>query len=296
MEKEKNINPVVCIPIHTSKLNKFEIISIKSHIKQLNKYDIFILIPKSKQKNILNTLKKNDINESLLRFHLVDDFHMKSSDNYQLLLLSPIFYLFYNSYSHILIAQIDAYTFSDQLIKWCESGWDYIGAPCFKYDKYWTNKLLFCGVGGYSLRSIEKTLEVLSINPRIFKLADFLEYSGKYNFKGKIIMLIKFILTKILRKDLLKKDPKNNKFSSKIRNFFIFINEDISYCHYLPRYINSFKVADLEDSRKFCIDWNVKEQLNAISPNLPFGAHAWFTYPENLKIWKQYINEFKEKD
>ena len=64
MEKEKNINPVVCIPVHTSKLNKFEIISIKSHIKQLNKYDIFILIPKSKQKNASVFLFSGEIDAS----------------------------------------------------------------------------------------------------------------------------------------------------------------------------------------------------------------------------------------
>ena len=59
MKKKRNINPVVCIPIHTAKLNKFEIISIKSHIKKLNKHHIYILMPESKQKKILPQQKRN---------------------------------------------------------------------------------------------------------------------------------------------------------------------------------------------------------------------------------------------
>ena len=62
---------------------------------------------------------------------------------------------------HILIAQIDAYTFSDDLIKWCEKDFHYIGATCFKFKNYWTSEFIFCGVGGFSLRNIKKTLGIL---------------------------------------------------------------------------------------------------------------------------------------
>ena len=48
MNAMKFINPVVCIPIHTSKLNKYELISIKSHIFKLQAHDIYLLLPKSK--------------------------------------------------------------------------------------------------------------------------------------------------------------------------------------------------------------------------------------------------------
>ena len=131
------INPVVCIPIHTSKLSKYEVISIKSHLSKLKSHDVFVLVPKSKKIEIISVLETNNIPQSSYKIHQVKDYCLRNADNFQLLMLTRNFYLFYKQYSHILIAQIDAYTFSDELIKWCKTGFDYIGAPCFAYEKYW---------------------------------------------------------------------------------------------------------------------------------------------------------------
>ena len=100
-------------------------------------------------------------------------------------------------------------------------------------------------------------------------------------------------MTKILRKDRLKRDIKFHSFTSKFKNFFIFINEDVCYAYYLPKYKKSFKVGNLKNSISFCIDWNVQKQLNNILPAYPFGAHAWFSYPENFNEWKKHIEEIK---
>ena len=293
MNSLKFIKPAVCIPIHTSNLNKYELISIKSHIFKLQAHDVFLLLPNSKVSSIISVLERNNIPKNLYRIHQVKDYCLKNSDNYQLLMLTINFYQFYQSYSHILIAQIDSYTFSDELIKWCRKDLDYIGAPCFKFKKYWTSELYFCGVGGFSLRNIKKTLELLEEDPIIFTFSDLREFSKPFNFKGKFILFLKFILTKLLRKDRLKRDIKFHSFTSKFKNFFIFINEDVCYAYYLPKYKKSFKVGNLKNSISFCIDWNVQKQLNNILPAYPFGAHAWFSYPENLNEWEKHIEEIK---
>ena len=201
MSKSLYVKPSVCIPIYKSELNKYEIISIKSHIFKLKAHDIFLLVPKSKKDEIILNLRNNNLPDYLYKLHEVNDYCLERDEHYNYLLLSPSFYKFYKSYSHILIAQIDAYTFSDRLIEWCNYELDYIGAPCYQYDKYWTNNLLFCGVGGFSLRSIDKTLKVLEKNPIIFKFKDLKRYLKKSNFKGKFVILLKFIFTKIFRKD-----------------------------------------------------------------------------------------------
>ena len=292
MENSKDlIKPVVSIPIHTSNLNKYELISIKSHIFNLKDHDIYLVIPKSKKKRIIAALGSNKIPRSLYKIHQVEDYCLKSSMNYQLLMLSSSFYLFYESYTHILIAQIDAYTFSDELLKWCRRGYHYIGAPCYKYGKNWLDELSFCGVGGFSLREIKKTLEVLEKNPVIFTFNEFLEYSKNFNFRGRCVLLLKYLITKILKKDCLNRNVKTHAFLSKFRRFFLFINEDVSFAHYLPKCEPSFIVANLNDSMHFSIDWNVENSLKQISSPYPFGAHAWFTYPENLKQWKKHIHE-----
>ena len=294
MRKDQKLKPSVCIPIYKSELNEFEIISIKSHIFKLKAHDIFLLVPKSKKDEIILNLSNNNIPDSLYRLHEVNDYCLDGYEHYNYLLLSPSFYKFYESYSHILIAQMDAYTFSDRLIEWCKSELDYIGAPCFQYKNYWTNKLFFCGVGGFSLRSIDKTLKVLEKNPTIFKYQDLKRYLKESNLKGKIVLYFKYIITKILKKDRLKRDIKIHRFTSRFFNLFIFLNEDVSYAYYLPKYFNSFKVGNYIQSSNFCIDWNVNVLLKQISSAVPFGAHAWFTYPENFKEWKKIIKEIKE--
>lgn len=293
VDKNLFINPSVCIPIYKSDFNEFEIISIKSHIFKLKAHDIFLLVPKSKKNKIILSLRKNNIPDILYRIHEVKDYVLERYEHYNYLLLSPSFYQFYKSYSHILIAQIDAYTFSDRLIDWCRCELDYLGAPCYEFDKYWTNNLIFCGVGGFSLRSIDNTLKVLKQNPIIFKFHDLKRYLEKSNLKGKVVLCFKYMITKILRKDRLKRDIKIHRHTSIFQKFFIFLNEDISYGYYLPKYQNHFKVGDFEKSSNFCIDWNVNYLLKNISAPEPFGAHAWFTYPENLEEWKKVIKEIK---
>ncbi len=252
MNEKIFINPSVCIPIYKSDLNEYEIISIKSHIFKLKAHDIFLLVPKSKKNKIILSLRNNNIPDKLYNIHEVEDYCLERYENYNYLLLSPSFYKFYKSYSHILIAQIDAYTFSDRLIEWCKCELDYLGAPCYEFDRYWTNNLIFCGVGGFSLRSIENTLKVLEKNPIIFKFYDLKKYLKKSNLKGKIVLFFKYIITKILRKDRLKRDIKIHRYTSIFRNLFIFLNEDISYGYYLPKCLNNFN-----KSSNFCIDWNV---------------------------------------
>src|SRR5690606_14031963 len=43
--------------------------------------------------------------------------------------LSEEFYRRFESYRYILMYHLDALVFSDQLMDWCESGLDYVGAP-----------------------------------------------------------------------------------------------------------------------------------------------------------------------
>ena len=61
MNSLKFIKPAVCIPIHTSNLNKYELISIKSHIFKLQAHDVFLLLPNSKVSSIISVLERNNL-------------------------------------------------------------------------------------------------------------------------------------------------------------------------------------------------------------------------------------------
>ena len=80
------------------------------------------------------------------------------------LMLSREFYGTFSHYSYILIYQLDALVLSDQLVQWCETGLDYVGAPWLKCEVTpWVNEPAV-GNGGFSLRKVPSFLEVLSSN------------------------------------------------------------------------------------------------------------------------------------
>jgi hypothetical protein len=71
---------------------------------------------------------------------------------------------FYNSfqeYQYMLIYQLDCWIFSDNLEYFISLNYDYIGAPWIEIDtKANTAKVTKCGNGGFSLRRIDKFIEV----------------------------------------------------------------------------------------------------------------------------------------
>ena len=114
--------------------------------------------------------------------------NFQSVDTYNKMLLSPWFYRHFLDYEYMLIYQIDAYVFSDQLDYWTTMGYDYIGAPWMLNDNIyqrtigqWLTRVkqrfpihdnhvhsahLFhrVGNGGFSLRRIPKMLEIMERN------------------------------------------------------------------------------------------------------------------------------------
>jgi hypothetical protein len=61
----------------------------------------------------------------------------------------------------MLIYQLDCWAFADDLDYFISTGYDYIGAPWISIDtEKNTAKILKCGNGGFSLRRIDKFIEV----------------------------------------------------------------------------------------------------------------------------------------
>lgn len=83
--------------------------------------------------------------------------------SYSHLLSSKEFYLrFSERYEHILVYQLDAWVFSDELEKWCGMDYDYIGAPwCHMCGILCNGNRMFVGNGGLSLRRISAMTEKL---------------------------------------------------------------------------------------------------------------------------------------
>lgn len=65
--------------------------------------------------------------------HVMDvpmaDEHFVSVDSYNEMMLSPDFYRRFQVYDFMLIYQLDAFVFRDELDEWVAKDYDYIGAP-----------------------------------------------------------------------------------------------------------------------------------------------------------------------
>jgi hypothetical protein len=79
---------------------------------------------------------------------------------------NSIFWNRFSDYDYILICQTDAFVFYDDLKKWENLGYDYVGAPWMEhiFDRYAGDLFHGVGNGGFSLRKVETYINLLDSN------------------------------------------------------------------------------------------------------------------------------------
>ena len=229
------MNNLVCIviPIYKQDPDVIEILSFNRLYKIIkDKYDVCIIKPKSL--NISNydayLLKNYKIKE-------FDDKYFESTDSYSHLMVSYDFYNSFSNYEYILIYQGDCYLFKDEIIEWCNKGYDYIGAPILSntdWQKETKRQFPLVGNGGLSLRKISKFMEITDPEG---------EFRTYYNIDSKILENIKF--------------------------------EDLWFCTYVyDRY--EMNIPNWNEALKFSWDIHVKTIIEGMKIDwLPMGCHAW---------------------
>jgi hypothetical protein len=151
---------VILIPIYQESLNPNEQISLARCFSILGHYPIVFVAPES---------LSFAYHEGRKTERFADSF-FQSTKTYNQLLVDPAFYERFREYEFMLIYQLDAYVFSDQLEYWCAQNFDYIGAPKLKLRHYqnpgyvdipYIHRVLFNG--GFSLRKIKPILRFLKV-------------------------------------------------------------------------------------------------------------------------------------
>lgn len=172
---------VVVVPIYLPTLSATDAIALKQCLKVLSRYDIVVIKPRSLD------IAQIALEYGLKRIAEFPDECFSSLRGYNKLVLSEEFYRFFKDYSYMLIYQLDAYVFKDELLLWAEKGYDYIGAPWIpmrekylsagkrlslsirrNFWKWFDRKKLHLyryhyyqvGNGGFSLRRIDKMLQI----------------------------------------------------------------------------------------------------------------------------------------
>lgn len=145
---------VIVVPIYKLELSQLEIISLIQLYRVLSKYPITYVMPEKFRAVFEDTPLKVEF------FH---DSFFNDTKGYSRLCLSSDFYKRFFDYEYMLIYQTDVFVFKDELLKFCDMGYDYIGAP-------WPRRLKLLddipmpwrvGNGGFSLRRISKIIDIL---------------------------------------------------------------------------------------------------------------------------------------
>jgi len=263
MKKLKKV--AIVIPTQKSHLNKSDLLSLRHLQKYLDEYDKYFVTPYS-------TLKTN-VKLKKVRFVKFQKNYFLSPKTYNKLLLCDDFYKAFSSYEYILIYQLDALVFSNQLKEWCNKEFSYIGAP-------WVNSIIGRlthmktlpangGNGGFSLRNVEMCRKVL-------RKVKGLSTKSSANH---LIQMFWFFLAIIKGKShgiWLKAPPDNYP-----------LNEDGFWSLEAPKYLNEYKTAPLKESLTFSFERYPEKCFRLNKNRLPFGCHAWSKYDPGF--WKKYL-------
>ena len=122
---------VVLIPIYKTNLNNNENRSLEQCFRILSpKHKIIFFASENLQTSFYEEFcLKNNITFEVERF---EDKYFEDVRGYNALMKNENFYKRFLNYDYMLIYQLDAYVFKDELLYWCDKGYDYIGAPWFE--------------------------------------------------------------------------------------------------------------------------------------------------------------------
>lgn len=193
------------MPIYLPALSEMEAVSLKQCLDILSDYSIVIIKPENLD---ISNIQSQFLLPKVISF---PDRCFQGIEAYNRLMLDVAFYRTFSSYTYMLVYQLDAYAFKDELFFWASLGYDYIGAPWMPHQrKYWRfptrfvwfvqrcfwsifypknlRRMKYCwfhvGNGGFSLRKISKMIAVTEHYKAIIDkcMADSNSFSPKMSF------------------------------------------------------------------------------------------------------------------
>lgn len=233
---------VVVIPIYKNTLTEGERLSLNQCVKILGNYSIVFVQPESLDSSTISF-------DGRIKTECFPDKYFKTVFGYNELMLSDFFYKRFSSSKYMLIYQLDAYVFKDELMKWCAKGYDYIGAPWIESPNTLLNRFLKLfhskrkkereiiffkvGNGGFSLRNIKTSISVTQ------------------RFKQEI-------------KESLTRDKDDFR-----------IMEDVFWSVKVPKLFPEFKIPGYKEALGFAMDRKPELAIKLNNNELPFGCHGF---------------------
>lgn len=245
------------IPIYKSEPGAIELVSLRQCIRVLKNYPIIFIGP---YKLVITAYMQICEGQVLFEYIPFGDNYFSGIAGYNKLMLLPEFYKTFISYRYILIHQLDAYVFKDELSFWCRKNFDFIGAPAPEHQNR-PGEMQFLSRYGKFINGIN----------RVFKTRHKISNVGNGGFSLRktkkcylLLMLLKF------------------KATAWGAN-----NEDGFFKYWGNLLYPFFKLPDDETALRFAIEQSPAESFEKLGCQLPFGCHAFEKYEPDF--WKHYI-------
>lgn len=259
---EKNVK--VVIPIYKSYFGELEEKSFLQCVKVLNNYEIVLVQPEGLDNSYI-TGKFNTITVENFPKH-----YFQNIDGYNELLLSSLFYERFLDSEYILIYQLDAFVFKDELIEWCQKGYDYIGAPWIATLKN--------SIWSKFFNSIAKKFRSKEKNNReqiFYKVGN-----GGFSLRKTASHYSIVEQNKSFIFDFLTAEKKE-----------IYAIEDVFWSLKASEFDENFRIPDYKEALQFAIDRKPKIAFELNNNKLPFGCHG-INKPKVINFWKPILNQY----
>ena len=159
---------VIVVPVYNEVPNELEKLSLKQ-LGIIIKDDIEICLVGP---NRINFSSYVELFNNKLKHENFDDKYFESNKSYSQLCLSYDFYKRFDDYEYMLIYQTDCWIFRNEIKKFCEMGYDYIGGPIYSPGSRWpsfkNSMRPVVGNGGLSLRKISMMLKLTDPNGYLY--------------------------------------------------------------------------------------------------------------------------------
>jgi hypothetical protein len=278
----------VAIPVYRPTFPLYEAFALKHNTRVLNKYPVVLVAPESLDCGNYLALVPD---ARIIRF---DDSFFRGTDGYNELCLSSRFWQAFKNFSHVLICQLDALVFSDQIQTLTCLGIDYIGSAVCKYDirtgifiRWITSQN-----GGLSLRNVQGHLRLLQsrrlrcLLKERYAIHKDLISSTQHEDGSSVCQAVrglKFVAGQLLGKGIFNHIDQRNDTRISQR---VFIAEDQFWSRLAPKFgPECFRVAELGQAQAFGFQNGLERLVGQYHGQPPFGCHG----PEKVQAFHKFL-------
>ncbi|GAB3888502.1 DUF5672 family protein [Spirosoma agri] len=256
MKNTAIVSAGIVIPVYKPTLTEYEHIALTQCMRVLGTYPVWLAAPESLDISLYRKLYP------ILQVRTFADRFFTDIQAYNKLMLSEEFYKAFTDVEYILIHQLDAFVFRDELADWCKKGYDYIGAPWLR-DRDFTSR---SDELWFNLKKKVATLLDLK-KPDGVTPKEIISLNGVGN-GGLSLRRIPAMLRWLHRFE------RRIERYERIPNYHY--NEDIFWGIEINRYWPLLRIPDYQIAMRFAIEFYPKRAVEHYNNGqLPFGCHAW---------------------